>query len=102
MSPHFLLIFAILMAVGGIALWNEKAGFLVPAVKRADPEKTDIHKIYRVNAVEFLGIGFACLVMWLGGFFGSLLIRNLGLVLLLGTGVASLVYENRKGVFDKK
>ena len=102
MNPIFLLILSLLCFVTAAALWREKWGFLIPSLKKMDPEKKDFQKVYRTNAVEVLILGIAVLACWVcltaGVPVPRMAFPGLFVVILAG----SLLYENTGNRFDKK
>ncbi|MBQ9349119.1 MAG: DUF3784 domain-containing protein [Oscillibacter sp.] len=102
MNPVMMLLLSAACVGIGIAFWNEKWGVLLPSLKKMDPEKKDIRKVYRANAVEMFALAVCCLVVWAGALARSRFIINAGVILTLAVVAVSLVYENTGNRFDRK
>ena len=102
MNPVMMLLLSAACVGIGIAFWNEKWGVLLPSLKKMDPEKKDIRKVYRTNAVEMFALAICCLVTWAGALVRSRFLLNGGMVLVAVVVAVSLVYENTGNRFDRK
>ena len=101
MNPSVLLALAVLCVALGFAFWQEKLGFLIPGLKKMDPEKMDIRKVYRTNAIELFIISGLILLEWLGIVRYSNFLKWLAVGLMIATLAAAVVYEKTGNRFAK-
>lgn len=91
--PYFGILMVVFLVVSGIAMWNGKGTFMISGYRKIDPEKTDMQKVHRINALESFALALGCVITTAGWYLGSRAVMWAGLAVMIVLYAALVFYE---------